>query len=121
MADGHEGGDRLSKRLAMGRWQTSLTRVAWCALDMVRVWMGTWMRVQRGLGGRERALRMLTSSPRAGRPSPEGLWISPVALTRYPGAGDRPTCGSPKSQRWWWGAFGVLCSLEQARLPTAHG
>lgn len=51
-----------------GGWHTSLIRVAWCALDEVRVSMEMWMKVQRGLGGGGGGLRMLQSSLQGGWP-----------------------------------------------------
>lgn len=75
--------------------------------------------------------------PRVGGLSPEGLWISPVALTGHSRAGARPMCVdhvSP-SQREWGGAGGggahsglIIASGRQAQrfcqttfLPTSEG
>lgn len=57
--------------------------------------------VEGGLGGREGALGTLKSSLHGRQPLPEGLWVSPVTLTRHPRAGDSPTRGPSKFQRCW--------------------
>lgn len=45
--------------------------------------------------------------PRVGGLSPEGLWISPVALTGHSRAGAGPMCGPHKSQPEVAGGVGV--------------
>lgn len=98
MAEGHEGGDRLSQRLAVGRVADQFDQSGLVCTGYAEGVYGDMDESAEGPGRQGGGSQDAEILPRVGGPSPEDLWISPVALIRHPRARDSRTCGLPKSR-----------------------
>lgn len=119
MADGREGGDRLSQRLAVGMVADQFDQSGLVCTGYAEGVDGDMDESAEGPGRQGGGSQDAKILPRVGGPSPEDLWISPVALTRHPRARAVPRVGY-LSPEMVVGRFRAFCSLGWAGF-TAHG